>query len=398
MDIRHYLKLMARQGASDLFLSVGAPPGLKIEGVTHHLGDSDVTREDVDAVALELMNDAQRAQFAQSWEMNLALAEPKVGRFRVNLYRQRGEPAIAIRYITDRIPSIEQLHLPPILKELIMLPRGLVLVVGSTGSGKSTTLASMIDYRNERLTGHILTVEEPIEYLHRHRESIVDQREIGIDTQSYAAALKNAMREAPDVIMIGEIRDRRTMQAAIAYAETGHLCLSTLHANNANQTLDRIINFFPETAHRQLLVDLSLNLQAVVSQRLLRGADGRRIPAVEILLRTPYVADLIAKGEVGLIKEAMKASRDRGMQTFDQSLFDLYDEGKITLDEALDNADSRNDLQLRIRLRGDVGLEKLVAEDTLRMEQPPAPPPPDTGTWIDDSLGHGKKPESEASR
>ena len=398
IDIRHHLRLMARQRASDLFLSVGAPPGLKIDGVTHHLGNTVLGSEEVAQVARELMSEEQRAQFERTWEMNLALAEPNVGRYRVNLYRQRGEPAIAIRYITERIPTIEQLNLPPILKDLIMLPRGLVLVVGSTGSGKSTTLASMIDYRNERLTGHILTVEEPIEYLHRHKESIVDQREIGFDTQSYAAALKNAMREAPDVIMIGEIRDRRTMQAAIAYAETGHLCLSTLHANNANQTLDRIINFFPEAAHRQLLVDLSLNLQAVVSQRLLRGVDGRRIPAVEILLRTPYTADLIAKGEVETIKEAMKSSRDRGMQTFDQSLFDLYESGRITLDEALENADSRNDLQLRIRLRGDGALEGFETEAPLRVETPPAPVPVDTGTWIDDSLGHGKKQEAESSR
>jgi twitching motility protein PilU len=397
IDLRHHLRLMARQRASDLFLSVGAPAGLKIDGVTHHLGDTPLGSDEVAQVARELMSEEQRAQFERTWEMNLALAEPNVGRYRVNLYRQRGEPAIAIRYITERIPTIEQLNLPPILKELIMLPRGLVLVVGSTGSGKSTTLASMIDYRNERLTGHILTVEEPIEYLHAHKESIVDQREIGFDTQSYAAALKNAMREAPDVIMIGEIRDRRTMQAAIAYAETGHLCLSTLHANNANQTLDRIINFFPEAAHRQLLIDLSLNLQAVVSQRLMRGVDGRRIPAVEILLRTPYIADLIAKGDVGAIKEAMKASRDRGMQTFDQSLFDLYEAGRISLDEALDNADSRNDLQLRVRLRGDGGLEGVTTDAPLRVETPPAPPA-DTGTWIDDSLGHGKKPEAEARR
>ena len=398
MDIRHYLRLMARQRASDLFLSVGAAPGLKIDGVTHHLGDVALTSDEVAEVARGLMNEEQRDQFARTFEMNLALAERGVGRFRVNCYRQRGEPAVAIRFITDRIPSIEELNLPPILKELIMLPRGLVLVVGSTGSGKSTTLASMIDYRNARQTGHILTVEEPIEYLHTHKESIVDQREIGIDTQSYAAALKNAMREAPDVIMIGEIRDRRTMQAAIAYAETGHLCLSTLHANNANQTLDRIVNFFPETAHRQLLLDLSLNLQAVVSQRLLRGVNGRRIPAVELLLRTAYVADLIGKGEVDQLKEAMKASHDRGMQTFDQSLFDLYDAGKISLDEALDNADSRNDLQLRIRLRGD-GIEGLGAAEPLRVEAPAAPPAPvDPGTWIDDSLGHGKKPEQESTR
>ena len=398
MDIKSYLKLMARQKASDLFLSVGAPPGIKIEGQTHHLGYVALTSKDVEDMAHELMSDEQRAQFAQTLEMNLAHAEDGVGRFRVNVYRQRGDVAIAIRYITDKIPGIAELHLPPVLKELIMLPRGLVLIVGSTGSGKSTALAAMIDYRNERTTGHILTVEEPIEYLHRHKESIVDQREIGLDTISYANALKNAMREAPDVIMIGEIRDRETMQAAISYAETGHLCLSTLHSNNANQTLERIINFFPEAARPQLRLDLSLNLQAVVSLRLLHGLDGHRVPAVEILLKSPYVSDLIAKGEVDLLKEAMKMAVDRGMQTFDESLFHLYVDGRISLETALDNADSRNDLQLRINLSGatvDDGDGAQASEMTIEPVEAPKPEhETDAGQWIADSLGGPPPPDA----
>jgi twitching motility protein PilU len=343
------------------------------------------------------MNAEQRTQFAQTLEMNLGRAEAGIGRFRVNIYRQRGEVAIAIRFITDRIPGLDELNLPPILKDLIMLPRGLVLIVGSTGSGKSTTLASMIDYRNARMVGHILTVEEPIEYLHTHRESIVDQREIGLDTISYANALKNAMREAPDVIMIGEIRDRETMQAAISYAETGHLCLSTLHSNNANQTLERILNFFPEDARPQLLLDLSLNLQAVVSMRLLRGVNGHRIPAVEILLRTSYVADLINKGEVELLKDAMKAGVDRGMQTFDESLFRLYRDGKISYEQAINHADSRNDLQLRIRLTGDkAGNDVASAVDEMHLEPKPVEPTPAEqaaagGVWIADSLAGQQK-------
>ncbi|HRG14563.1 MAG TPA: PilT/PilU family type 4a pilus ATPase [Pseudomonadota bacterium] len=351
-DLTPYLRLMAEKNASDLFFTVGAPPNIKIDGETAPLKEPVLNAEQVRDLAYSILSEKQQREFEATMEMNLALGLPGIGRYRVNVYRQRGDVAFALRYITNRIPSIDDLNLPPILRDLIMIPRGLVLVVGSTGSGKSTTLASMIDYRNSVQTGHILTVEEPIEYVHEHRKSMVDQREVGLDTMSYANALKNAMREAPDVIMIGEIRDRETMQAAISYAETGHLCLSTLHANNANQTLDRIVNFFPETAHHQLFVDLSLNLKAVVSQRLLKGLRRKRVPAVEILLNTAYVADLIAKGEIAQVREAMKHGAEQGMQTFDESLYQLYARGRIDYREALEHADSRTDLSLRIRLQG----------------------------------------------
>jgi twitching motility protein PilU len=350
VTLEKFLQAMIKHGGSDLFFSAGSPVGINIEGKTRFLGDQRLTAADTRQLAYSVMNDKQSTEFEREMEMNLALALEGVGRFRVNAFRQRGSVAMVIRHIKSEIPSIEDLNLPKKLQELIMLPRGLVLVVGSTGSGKSTTLASMIDHRNEKLSGHILTIEDPIEFLHPHKRSIVDQREVGLDTKSYEVALKNAMREAPDVILIGEIRDQETMQHAVAYAETGHLCLSTLHANNSNQTLDRIINFFPESAHRQLFVDLSLHLQAIISQRLIPGKDQKRVPAVELLLRTPYIADLILKGEVHGIKDAMKEGAQHGMQTFDQSLYRLYEQGMISEEEALQNADSRNDLGLNIRL------------------------------------------------
>ena len=351
-ELLDYLRQMVGAKASDIFFSVGAPPSLKIDGAITPLGDTPLTADAVNALARQAMSDRQQREFDETMEMNLAIDMPDVGRFRVNIYRQRGNPALAIRFITSRIPSLEQLNLPPVLHDLALVPRGLVLVVGAAGAGKSTTLASMIDHLNMQKAVHVLTVEDPIEYLHTHKKSIVDQREVGLDTLSYANALRNTMREAPDVLMIGEIRDQETMQAAIAYAETGHLCLATLHANNANQTLDRIVNFFPDTAHHQLFVDLSLNLKAVVSQRLLRGVDGRRLPAVEILLSSPFIAELIEKGEIAAIRDAMKQSFELGMLTFDESIYKLYAAGRISYDEAMDNADSRTDLGLRIRLEG----------------------------------------------
>ena len=352
IDLLDYLRRMLDAKASDIFFSVGAPPSMKIDGAITPLGDTRLTAEAVDALAKQAMSDRQQREFEETMEMNLAIDMPDVGRFRVNIYRQRGNPALAIRFITSRIPSLEQLNLPPVLHDLALVPRGLVLVVGAAGAGKSTTLASMIDHLNMQKAVHVLTVEDPIEYLHTHKKSIVDQREVGLDTKSYGNALRNTMREAPDVLMIGEIRDQETMQAAIAYAETGHLCLATLHANNANQTLDRIVNFFPDSAHHQLFVDLSLNLKAVISQRLLRGLDGRRLPAVEILLSSPFIAELIEKGEIAAIRDAMKQSFELGMLTFDESIYKLYAAGRISYDEAMDNADSRTDLGLRIRLEG----------------------------------------------
>ena len=351
-ELHDYLRRMVDANASDLFFSVGAPPALKIDGRISPLGPVVLSAEAVDALARQAMNERQQREFEETMEMNLAIDMPGAGRFRINLYRQRGNVAIAIRFITSRIPSLEQLNLPPVLHDLALLPRGLVLVVGAAGAGKSTTLASMIDHLNLQKAVHVITVEDPIEYLHAHKKSIVDQREVGLDTRSYANALRNTMREAPDVLMIGEIRDQETMQASIAYAETAHQCLATLHANNANQALDRIINFFPDTAHHQLLVDLSLNLKAVISQRLLRGVDGRRVPVVEILLSSPFVAELIEKGEIAAIRDAMKQGLELGMLTFDESIYQLYAAGRISYDEAMDHADSRTDLGLRIRLKG----------------------------------------------
>lgn len=357
MDIVPYLKLMVQKDGSDLFFSTGAPPNLKAEGDTRPIGTSPLQQGQVRKLAYGIMSDDQIKEFESTYECNLAISVQQLGRFRVNVYRQRGDVAMVVRYIKGVIPPVEKLNLPLLLKDIILEPRGLILVVGSTGSGKSTTLASMIEHRNQTKTGHILTIEDPIEYLYTHKKSVVDQREVGLDTMSYENALKNAMREAPDVILIGEIRDMHTMQHAVAYAETGHLCLSTLHANNANQALDRIVNFFPDTAHNQLYMDLSLNLRAVVSQRLVKGKNGQRLPAVEIMLLTSYISELIQKGDIHSIKEVMEQGTERGMQTFDQALYKLYIEGKITLEEALNNADSRNNLSLKIRLSDNDNLD-----------------------------------------
>ena len=357
MEIFSFLNLMVEKAGSDLFFSVGAPVNLKIEGITHPLKMPALRPGQVKQLAYSVMNERQISEFEAKMEMNLSISAENLGRFRVNVFVQRGETGMVIRYIKNKIPPLAALGLPPVLEKLVMRKRGLVLVTGATGSGKSTTLASMLNYRNENATGHILTIEDPLEFLHAHKLSVVDQREVGIDTHSYEEALKNALREAPDVIMIGEIRDRNTMKQAIAYAETGHLCLSTLHANNANQAMERVINFFPEEAHRQLLVDLSLNLAGVVSQRLIPGLHEKRVPAVEVMLNSSYISDLITKGEFSGIKEAMARSTEIGMCTFDQALYQLYTEDRISLDEALHNADSRTDLALRVRLAAGVSTQ-----------------------------------------
>ena len=357
VEIFSFLNLMVEKAGSDLFFSVGAPVNLKIEGITHPLKMPALRPGQVKQLAYSVMNERQISEFEAKMEMNLSISAENLGRFRVNVFVQRGETGMVIRYIKNKIPPLAALGLPPVLEKLVMRKRGLVLVTGATGSGKSTTLASMLNYRNENATGHILTIEDPLEFLHAHKLSVVDQREVGIDTHSYEEALKNALREAPDVIMIGEIRDRNTMKQAIAYAETGHLCLSTLHANNANQAMERVINFFPEEAHRQLLVDLSLNLAGVVSQRLIPGLHEKLVPAVEVMLNSSYISDLITKGEFSGIKEAMARSTEIGMCTFDQALYQLYTEDRISLDEALHNADSRTDLALRIRLAAGVSTQ-----------------------------------------
>ncbi len=350
MDITPYLRLMVEKNASDLFFITGAPVNLKIEGHITPVGQSNLAPGQVHGLANSIMTDDQQKEFEQEMEQNFALSAPGVGRFRVNIYRQRGEVSMVLRHIKTEVPSIEDLRLPQTLKRLIMMPRGLILIVGATGSGKSSSLAAMIDYRNEHHNSHILTIEDPIEFIYKHKKSIIDQREVGLDTKSFENALKNAMREAPDVILIGEIRDAATMQHAIAYSETGHLCLATLHANNAYQALERILNFFPDTAHRQLLDDLSLNLKAIVSQRLIPGTDGKRIASVEVMLNSPLIADLINKGDIEKIHDAMLQSGDEGMQTFDDHIYKLWQEGKIDEQNALQNADSRNNVQLKIRL------------------------------------------------
>lgn len=352
MQIEQFLQLMVKHQASDLFFSAGAVPAIKINGRIIPIDKAHtLSNQDMNELAGQIMSPEQVEEFSRTLEMNLALARADLGRFRVNIYRQRGSTSIVIRYITDEIPSIQQLNLPDLLEQLVTERQGLILVVGATGSGKSTSLASMIDYRNRNTVSHIVTVEDPIEFVHRHKKSIVDQRELGLDTLSWENALSNAMREAPDVLLIGEIRDRASMQHAIGYAETGHLCLSTLHANNASQTINRIINFFPEEAHRQVFTDLSEHLRAIICQRLVRTTDGKRTPAVEIMLNTPHMADLINEGRLEDIRDAIARGREQGMQTLDQSLFELYQAGRISKEEALLNADSRNDLGLHIRLK-----------------------------------------------
>ncbi|MGP1570630.1 MAG: PilT/PilU family type 4a pilus ATPase [Moraxella sp.] len=340
-------------GGSDLFITADFPPSVKHQGLMKPLGKQILSADKTKLFAYSIMNDYQRDEFEREMECNFAINVPNVSRFRVNVFVQQQQVGMVIRTIAAEIPNFEKLKLPNTLKDVIMEKRGLVLVVGGTGSGKSTSLAAMIDYRNTNSAGHIITVEDPVEYVHKHKKSMITHREVGVDTHSWHHALKNTLRQAPDVILIGEIRDTETMEHAIAFAETGHLCLGTLHANNANQTLDRIINFFPEERRQQLLMDLSSNMKAIISQRLIRTEDGKgRRAAVEIMLNTRLVADLILKGEMHELKAVMTKSREVGMQTFDQALFDLYNEGAISYDEAIRNADSANELRLQIKLKG----------------------------------------------
>ena len=349
MDILPYLKLVVQKKASDLFFTSGAPVKVKLEGKVQSVGKTVLTPELSAAAADGIMNEQQRAEFAETMECDFAIGMPDgSARFRVNVFRQRGHVGMVLRLIPSEIPTIEDLNVPEVLKDLITAKRGLLLMVGATGSGKSTTLAAMINHRNGSMAGHILTIEDPVEFYHPNRMSIVNQREVGVDTTSYARALKASLREAPDVILIGEIRDRVTMEAAMELANTGHLAISTMHANNANQAMERVVNMFPQELHKQLFMDLSLNLRAVVSQRLVPDVRGKRCAAVEILVNTPHIQELILKGDLEQIKEAMSDSGAKGMQTFDMSLYNLYKENRITLEEALNNADSRTNLEAKI--------------------------------------------------
>ena len=354
-DVRLLLKEMVDRGGSDLYVTAESPGVVRIEGTNHVLPGEPLAPTEVEALANSLMTERQRAVFEEQMEMNVGITSSRLGRFRVNVFRQRGSVGIVVRQIKTKIPTIDELGLPSILKEIGLTKRGLVLVTGATGSGKSTTLAAMIDHRNATTPGHIITVEDPIEFIHEHKLCLITQREIGFDTHSYENALKNTLRQAPDVILIGEVRDRETMEAAITFADTGHLCLATLHSNNANQAIERIMNFFPIERHAEIYLQLSMNLRAIVSQRLVPGVDGKRVAALEILIDTPYVRDLIKKGEVDTIKEAMERSTLEGGQTFDQALFQLYKQGRINAEQALANADSANNLRIQMKnldLRG----------------------------------------------
>ncbi len=354
--IHELLQLMVNSRGSDLFITAEFPPAIKVDGKVTPISQQPLTTVQAMGLVKAIMNEKQLREYEDSFECNFAITAPTAGRFRVSAFMQQGRAGMVLRTINTKIPTLTELDLPPILNEVAMSKRGLVVVVGATGSGKSTTLAAMVGYRNAHSYGHIITIEDPVEYVHAHHNCVVTQREVGVDTESWHVALKNTLRQAPDVILIGEIRDRDTMEYAIQYAETGHLCLATLHANSSNQAIDRIVNFFPEERRQQLLIDLSLNLRAMIAQRLLprKGKKGRA-PAIEILLGTPLVSDLIFKGEVHELKEVMKKSREQGMVTFDQALFELYEADKITYEDALRNADSLNDLRLLIKLHGKRG-------------------------------------------
>ena len=363
--VNNLLRLMDSPNGSDLFLTTDFPPAIKVDGKIAKVSPQPLTSQHTLALARAVMNDKQAAEFERTKECNFAVSPAGIGRFRVNAFVQMGSIGLVMRTIPQTLPTIDGLGLPPILKEIAMTKRGLVIMVGATGSGKSTSLAAMVDHRNQNSYGHIITIEDPVEFVHTHKNCIITQREVGIDTDGWEQALKNTLRQAPDVILMGEIRDRETMEHAVAFAETGHLCMATLHANSSNQALDRIINFFPEERRAQLLMDLSLNLKGIVSQRLMAREEGKgRIAAVEILLNTPLVSDMIFKGEVNELKELMKRSRELGMQTFDQALFDLYEQRLITYEDALRNADSVNDLRLNIKLHSDRARNKDLSAGT----------------------------------
>ncbi|MCH6546396.1 MAG: PilT/PilU family type 4a pilus ATPase [Deltaproteobacteria bacterium] len=359
MEIRELLKVMVERGASDLYLTTASPPMYRIEGITQPIGNQSLTPDMLRELADSFMSRTEKLEFGEKLEMTLALAYEGLGRFRVNVFRQRGNVGIVIRQIKSEILTIDQLLLPSILKSIAMSKRGLALVVGATGSGKSTTLAAMVEHRNVHSVGHIISIEDPIEFVHCHKKSIINQREIGLDTHSFKEALRNAMRQAPDVIVVGEIREPETMEAAITFADTGHLCLGTLHSTNADQSFERILNFFPENRHPQILMQLSLNLRCIISQRLVISQEHKRVVAMEILMDTPRVKNLIKRGEIDIIKEAMEQGIHEGCQTFDQALFMLYKEGKISLEQALANADSANNLRLKINLEGMKGADAI---------------------------------------
>jgi twitching motility protein PilU len=368
--VYNLLRGMVSKGASDLFITAGFPPAFKLDGKLTPVSSQALTSQHTQELARSIMNDRQAAEFEATHECNFAISPSGIGRFRINVFMQQQRVGMVLRTITTKIPSLDELGMPPILKDVVMTKRGLVIVVGGTGSGKSTTLAGMIGHRNTNSYGHIITIEDPVEYVHNHINCMVTHREVGVDTDSWHNALKNTLRQAPDVILIGEIRDHETMEYAVAFAETGHLCLATLHANSANQALDRIINFFPEERRAQLLMDLSLNVKAFISQRLIPRKDGNgRVAAVEIMLNSPLIADMIFKGEVNNIKGVMAQSRELGMETFDGALFKLFDDGLISYEEALRNADSVNDLRLRIKLESKLSMDKDVMSGThnLRM-------------------------------
>jgi twitching motility protein PilU len=367
VNIQSFFKTMVDTEASDLYLTVAKPPMYRVSGRIREGGEHRFSPEELEQIAQSIMNEKQRGEFAATMEMNLAMSLPSVSRFRVNIFQQRGSIGMVIRRIKADVSSLDDLGLPSILKDIVMTKRGLVLVVGATGSGKSTSLAAMIDHRNASEAGHIITIEDPIEFVHRHKQSIVTQREVGFDTHTFQSALKNTLRQAPDVILIGEIRDTETMEAAITFAETGHLCLGTLHSNNANQAIERIMNFFPIERHAQIYLQLSLNLRSIVSQRLVSSLDGKRVAALEVLMDTPRIKDLIKKGETDILKEAMEQGIQEGCQTFDQALFALYRDEKISLDQALINADSANNLRLKIKLAG------LQVDEEPTEPQPPGP-------------------------